>query len=93
MTITHIPHQFLITPFEVRLLIRLIVSGPAVGNVVADDGWIVGDLRTGPSNDKRRLVYMLDVHVDRGTAACCVKDRKNENVCLPLCHHSNLELH
>lgn len=45
------PHQFLITSFDVRLLVWLIVSGPAVGNEVADDGRIVGDLRTGPSDD------------------------------------------
>lgn len=44
------PHQFLITPFDVRLLEWLVVSGPAVGNEVAEDGRIVGDLRTGPSN-------------------------------------------
>lgn len=78
------PHQFLITAFDVRLLVRLVVSGPAVGDEVADDGRVVGDLRTGPSHDQRRLVHVLDVHVDRGAAARCVtKDRKKENACLP----------
>lgn len=45
-----VAHQFLVAAFDIRLLVLLVVSSPAVGDEVADDGWIVGDLGAGPSH-------------------------------------------
>lgn len=69
------PHQFLIAASDVRLLIGLFVSGPAVGNEVADNRRVIDDLRTGPPHHKCRLIHVLDVHVDGSAAARCIKQR------------------
>lgn len=69
---THsLSHQFLITAFDVRLLVLLIVSGPAVGDKVADDGRVVGDLGPRPSHHQGGSIQGLNLHVDWSTAAGC----------------------
>lgn len=52
-----------------RLLLLILVLGPAVGDHVVHDGWVVDGLRLAPGHLQGRLVQRLHLHVDGRRAA------------------------
>lgn len=70
-------HQLLVTAFDVRLLVLLVVSGPAVGDEVADDGRVVGDFGTRPSHHQGSSIERLNLHVDWSAAAGCRETQRD----------------
>lgn len=73
-------HQFVIGFGEVRLLIAVVVSRPAVGHQEVKDGRVVCDLRTSPAHHQSAAVHMLHLHVDGSTTAYWEEERRREEM-------------
>lgn len=69
LTTTRSFYQVLVAVLRERLLLLVLVLGPAVGDHVVHDGRVVDGLRLAPRHLQRRLVQRLHLHVDgRGAA-------------------------
>lgn len=62
-------YQVLVAVLRERLLLLVLVLGPAVGDHVVHDGRVVDGLRLAPRHLQRRLVQRLHLHVDGRRAA------------------------
>lgn len=62
-------YQVLVAVLRERLLLLILVLGPAVGDHVVHDGRVVDGLGLAPGHLQRSLVQRLHLHVDRRRAA------------------------